>query len=313
MALVSHIPGKSIIREFEYKLSDYFSMPHCIATCNASISIYAVFKSLGIENSEVITTPLTWPGAITGLIWNNNYPIFCDIEESTFTISPDLIEQKITSKTKAVFTADFQGYPARLDKIAAICKKNNLLLIHDAASSFGSAYKSKPSGYFADITIVSFGQKKLFSLGEAGAILVNTDTHYHLIAENILHPENQSLIKENINPFFLNISINPLAAQYGVNNFDRALFSIKEKAKQIENILFSEFGIKQKINISPNYHSVLLKDTLGNNKDIGNKLLNDYCLIDIEKKDFAGQFPVLRNVLNSYGAIKPKCLYKLSC
>ena len=152
------IHGNSVTREFEYRISEYFDSKHALSVCNATTGIMGVFHALGLSNSEIITTPLTWAGAFSGPLMINCKLKFCDVESESLTINPDIIEALISPDTKAVFSADLLGYPAQLDKVKEICLKHNLLLIHDAASSFGSTYKGFYSGHFADATILSFGR-----------------------------------------------------------------------------------------------------------------------------------------------------------
>jgi dTDP-4-amino-4,6-dideoxygalactose transaminase len=207
-------------RRFERLLSRHTDDANVLSVCNATIGILGVFYSLGLTNCEVITTPLTWAGALSGLKILNNQIVFAEIEEPTLTISPESIENLITSATKAIFTADFLGYPARLDAIKKICKKRNIILIHDAASSFGSMYKGKYSGYYADVCIYSFGRNKVFSTGEGGAIISKDDAIYEKLIFHLSHPERQDIQYDHYNPLALNTNMSPLSIKFGINRFN---------------------------------------------------------------------------------------------
>lgn len=257
-------PGNTTIREFEYKLSDYYKTKYVLSVCNATIGILGVFYALGLNDCEIITTPLTWSGALSGPKMLNCSFRFCDVEPETLTINPDLLESKITKKTKAVFTADFLGYPAKLDKIKKICQKHNLLLIHDAASSFGSSYKGHFPGYFADVTITSFGQKKIFSIGEGGCIITRQKKHYEKLANLIMHPERQTKEFGFINPFALNTSINPFAAKLGIETMDKRIIEIENRRKKIE-IRLQEMGLNNlDMEFKPNYYKILISSQIPN-------------------------------------------------
>jgi dTDP-4-amino-4,6-dideoxygalactose transaminase len=206
-------------RIFEGLLRQHTDNANVLSVCNATVGIMGVFYSLGLTNCEVITTPLTWAGAFSGLKLLNNTLVFAEIEEPTLTISPDSIEKLITSNTKCIFSADLLGYPARLDVLKNICKKHNILLIHDAASSFGSIYKEKYSGYYADVCIFSFGRNKPFSTGEGGAIITHDDDIYENLICHLSHPERQDIELSAYNPFALNINMNPFAIRYGIVMF----------------------------------------------------------------------------------------------
>lgn len=253
------LPGPSVIKEFETVLSNHCQKEYAIATCNASVGILGVFWALGLQNQEVITTPLTWPGAIAGLMALNCKVKYCNIEPDFLTIDPASIKKMITPKTKAVFSADFLGYPCQLDKIKKVCEENNLILIHDAASSFCSNYKGYQSGYFADVSIYSFGSKKLFSLGEGGAIVLSSDKIYEKILHTVSHPERQQIEFDKVNPFSLNISMNLLAAEFGLEMFNQQVNYVKYRAEVIEGYLKDLLKNKQEAALKPNYHNILLK------------------------------------------------------
>lgn len=273
------IPGKSAVREFEYKISEYCNTEYSVSVCNASIGIMGAFYALGLSKQEIITTPLSWPGAISGLRMLGCKLKFCDVEKETLTINPLKLEKQITARTKAVFTADYLGYPAKLDEMKIICKKHNLLLIHDAANSFGSKYRNFFSGHFADVSIFSFGAKKLFTVGEGGCIVTNNKTINNDIVKHLSHPEIQSLKLDVQNPFALNTNINHIAADYGVKTFRQQIESIEERERNISAILKQyKLGNKNELT-KPNYFKIIVK-----NKDITH--IKNNILLSIEKLPF---------------------------
>jgi dTDP-4-amino-4,6-dideoxygalactose transaminase len=255
---MNQIPGNSVIREFEYRISEYFDSNYALAVCNATMGILGVFYALGLSNSEIITTPLTWAGVYSGPIMLNCKIKFCDVEPESLTIDPHLIEALITPDTKAVFSADFLGYPAQLDKIREICLKHNLLLIHDAASSFGSRYKGFYSGHFADVTILSFGEKKPFSTASGGCLLTDNGSIYKKLIKTLTHPERQSLETNGCNSLSLNTKINLLAAKYGLESFDDQINEI-HKRREIIISLLNQIGVSFEADYGePNYFRILV-------------------------------------------------------
>ena len=259
------VPGNSIVREFEYKIAEICGSRHCLSVSNATIGILGVFYALGLSNEEVITTPLTWSGAFSGLQMLNCRIKFCDIEPENLTLNPDLIEALITPNTKAVFSSDFLGYPARLDRIKEICTKHNLFLIHDAASSFGSRYKGSYSGILADVSILSFGENKIFSIGEGGCILSESDEIFEVINQFLKHPVRQSKECENINPFALNTNINPLAAKWAIENIAVKVGEIKYKQKMIIGWLSKNSTIGINPSDEPNFYRIIAPSDLLDN------------------------------------------------
>jgi dTDP-4-amino-4,6-dideoxygalactose transaminase len=96
--------------------------------------------------------------------------VFSDIQSDTGNIDPLQIEEKITSRTKAIVAVDYAGHPADLDEIRKICDKYNLIFIEDASHALGSKYKNNYVGSIADITTFSFFPTKNITTGEGGAI-----------------------------------------------------------------------------------------------------------------------------------------------
>lgn len=256
------IPGNSIVREFEYKMADYCESKHCLSVCNATIGILGVFYALGLGNAEIITTPLTWSGAFSGLQMLNCKIRFCDIEPENLTLNPDLLEPLITPNTKAVFSADFLGYPARLNRIKEICTKYNLLLIHDAASSFGTMYNGLYSGHYADVSVLSFGHNKIYNIGEGGCILSDSDEIYEILNVVLKHPKRQASESEIWNPFALNTNINPLAAKYAIENFALKTGEIRCKQKKTTDWLCQNSAIGLNKTDEPNYYKIITPDDL---------------------------------------------------
>lgn len=253
------LPGASVIREFERLLAIHCQKDYVISTCNASVGILGAFWSMGLSNKEIIVTSLTWPGALAGLLALNCKLKFCPVEPEFLTIDTDEISKLINSETKAVFSADFLGNPCQLDKVKKVCEEYDLLLIHDAASSFGSYFKGYQSGYYADISIYSFGSKKLFSLGEGGAIVTHNEQIYEQLLYGVTHPDRQQVEYDICNPFSLNISMNVLAAEYGLKTYDKQIKFIKERAEKITGYLYEISQLSGYENRQPNYYKVLIR------------------------------------------------------
>jgi dTDP-4-amino-4,6-dideoxygalactose transaminase len=257
-----NLPGNITIKEFENVISNYCESEFSIAVCNATIGILGVFYALGLSHKEIITTPLTWPGALSGLFTLNCKLKFCDVEPNTLTIDPEKLESLITPTVAAVFTADFLGYPALLDQIKNICTKHNILLIHDGSSSFGSRYMGKHSGYFADVTILSFGSKKLFTTGEGGCIISNRNDIYERLVLFLTHPGLQNIYGNCINPFALNTRINPLAAEYGLKTFK---YQIKKNCywqMKVRKWLDKNGANNLSKELQPNYYKILVDNQI---------------------------------------------------
>lgn len=167
------------ISELEKKLCKLTGARYAVAVSSGTAALHAACYAAGIKaEDEVITTPLTFAASSNCILYCGAKPVFADIRKGTYNISPDEIEKKITSKTKAVVAVDFTGQSVELDPIKEICKNNNLVLIEDAAHSIGTKYRNQMIGSIADLTTFSFHPVKTVTGGEGGAVLTNNEEYY---------------------------------------------------------------------------------------------------------------------------------------
>ncbi len=167
------------VEEFEKALAKYCGAKYAVAVSSGTTALYAAYNVAGIKlRDEIITTPLTFAATSNMAAILGAKPVFVDIESETLNIDPEKIDQKITSKTKAIVTVDFAGHPADYDKILKVAKKHNLLVIEDACHALGAVYKNKRVGSLTDMAILSFHPVKNITTGEGGAILTNNKNFY---------------------------------------------------------------------------------------------------------------------------------------
>ena len=167
------------ITEAEAKLCEITGAKHAVLIANGTAALHATAFAAGIKpGDEVITTPITFAASANCSLYCGGTPIFADINPETYNISPDEIEKKITSRTKAVVAVDYTGQAVEIDRIREICDKNNLVFIEDAAHSLGTKYNGQPVGSLADMTEFSFHPVKTCTAGEGGAITTNDDELY---------------------------------------------------------------------------------------------------------------------------------------
>jgi perosamine synthetase len=121
----------------------------------------------------VILPSFTIISCALACIYNNLVPVFVDSERETWNIDVSKIEEKITQKTKAIMPVHIYGHPVDMDKVLAIAKKHNLLVVEDFAEAIGSEYKGKKCGVFGDISCVSFYANKVITTGEGGMCLTD--------------------------------------------------------------------------------------------------------------------------------------------
>ncbi len=174
------ILGKEV-EQFEKEYAVYCETKHCIGVANgldALILLIRAYKELGlfVDGDEIIVPANTYIASILAISANNLIPILVEPDEKTFNINPELIEQKITTKTKAILGVNLYGQTANWWALNNIAKKHHLKLIEDAAQSHGALHHGKKSGSLADAAGHSFYPgKNLGALGDGGAITTNND------------------------------------------------------------------------------------------------------------------------------------------
>jgi len=170
------IMGKNV-DEFEREIAKFIGTKYAISCGNGTDALVLSLEALGIKaDDEVITTPYTFFATAESISKVGATPVFVDIDKDTYNINPDLIEEKITSKTKAIIPVHIFGQPADMDKIMEISKKYNLYVIEDACQAIGAEYKGKKCGSIGNIGCFSFfPSKNLGAYGDGGIITTNNE------------------------------------------------------------------------------------------------------------------------------------------
>ncbi len=168
-------------QEFEKEFAEYCRTKYAIGVANgldALILILRAYKELGFMNDgdEVIVPSNTYIASILAISQNNLLPVLVEPDINTYLIDPSKIEEKITSKTKAILPVHLYGQTCQMDKINEIAKKYNLKVIEDSAQSHGAYFKDKRSGNLGDASGFSFYPgKNLGALGDGGAVTTNDE------------------------------------------------------------------------------------------------------------------------------------------
>ena len=170
------IKGK-YVDDFEKEFAKAYGVKHCIGVANGTDAIYIVMKMLGIgTGDEVITVANTWISSSETITQTGAKPVFIDIEPDFYCIDTSKIEEKITSKTKAIVAVHLFGQSNQIQQLKELCDKHHLYLIEDCAQSHFSEYNNKHVGTFGIASTFSFYPgKNLGAYGDAGAILTNDD------------------------------------------------------------------------------------------------------------------------------------------
>lgn len=166
---------------FEQKLASFLEVPYVLSVNSGSSANLVAFSTLTSpklgdraikKGDEVITVAAGFPTTVNPAIQFGAIPVFVDIDLATHNINADLIEDAISSKTKAIMLAHTLGNPFNLDKVTELCSKYGLWLIEDTCDALGATYRDRKVGTFGDIGTLSFYPAHHITMGEGGAVFM---------------------------------------------------------------------------------------------------------------------------------------------
>jgi perosamine synthetase len=164
------------VKEFERRFSEYSGVQNAVAVSNGTVALDVALKAVGIRHGdEVITPSFTFIATANSVLFQGAKPVFADVDDNSFTINPNDVLAKITTKTKAIIGVHLFGHPFDLKAVQEICDDHHLVLIEDSAQAHGAEYNGKKVGSFG-IGCFSFYATKNMITGEGGMITTSSDT-----------------------------------------------------------------------------------------------------------------------------------------
>ncbi len=169
--------GGKYLDRFEATFARFCNVKHAIACCNGTAALHLALLALGVEpGDEVIVPSLTFVSTANTVTYCGAKPVFVDSEPETWNINPDLVEKKITPRTKAIIVVHLYGHPVDMDPIIELARKHGLFLVEDAAEAHGAEYKGRRVGSLGSIATFSFYGNKIITTGEGGMVVTNDDS-----------------------------------------------------------------------------------------------------------------------------------------
>jgi perosamine synthetase len=158
------------VAQLENEFAQMVGTKFAVATSSGTTALHIALLSHGIgPGDEVITSPFTFVASANSVLYTGALPCFVDIRPDTFNIDPDLIEQAITPRTKAIMPVQLYGLTADMDRISDIAKRYNLVVIEDAAQAHGAMFKGRKAGTFGTGCFSLYATKNMTS-AEGGII-----------------------------------------------------------------------------------------------------------------------------------------------
>lgn len=177
--------GGPFVEQFEQQFAAFCETEYALGVNNGTSALQVAILALGIGiGDEVIVPANTFIATAWGVSYCGATPVFVDCLPDTWQIDPEKVEQAITPRTRAIIGVHLYGQPFDIAAIKALCNKNGLFFLEDAAQAQGAKFNGKPVGSFGDLACFSFYPgKNLGACGEAGGVTTNNKNFYdHLLS-----------------------------------------------------------------------------------------------------------------------------------
>jgi len=206
------------VKEFEQAFANYVGTKHAIATSNGTTALHAALFAHNIGNGdEIITSPFSFIATANTIQMTGATPVFVDIDPNTFNIDPNKIEQAITKNTKAIMPVHLYGNPADMEKIQAIAKSHNLIIIEDACQAHGAHINNQKAGSFGTGCFSLYATKNI-TTGEGGMITTNDDTIAKKLRKIISHGSEKRYYHDHLG---YNYRMTDIAAAIGIEQLKK--------------------------------------------------------------------------------------------
>jgi dTDP-4-amino-4,6-dideoxygalactose transaminase len=171
----SAFAGGPFVASFESDFAAFCEGEFALGLGSGTDALWLALLGLGVgPGDEVITVPNTFIATVEAISFAGAKPVFVDIDQATQTMKPELIEEAITERTKAIIPVHLYGQPADMDPILEIAREHRLYVVEDACQAHGARYKGRRVGALGDAGCFSFyPTKNLGAFGEAGAVVTN--------------------------------------------------------------------------------------------------------------------------------------------
>jgi perosamine synthetase len=186
---LSSIAGGGPVEEFEEAFAKATGGKYALALSSCTAALHTAFMALGIgPGDELIVSPYTWGQSVAPVLFTGATAVFADIDPNTLTSDPASVEDRISSRTRAIIPVHIFGNPADMDSLCAIAEKHGIAVISDAAQAFGALSKGRRIGSLGDAACFSLGPGKAVFGGEGGVLVTNDGYLYERAVSISQHP-----------------------------------------------------------------------------------------------------------------------------
>ena len=168
----------TLIPEFEKKFAEFYGMGYAQSATSGTAAIHLAVGAVNPDpGDEIITAPITDPGSVMPILYQNAIPVFADVDPKTLNMTPESIEACITDRTRAIILVHLFGRPCDIDEVMPIAAKHNLVLIEDCSQAHATRYKGRYVGTIGHIGCYSLQQSKHMTTGDGG-MTITSDAAY---------------------------------------------------------------------------------------------------------------------------------------
>jgi UDP-2-acetamido-2-deoxy-ribo-hexuluronate aminotransferase len=188
------------VAELEGRLAAFCGARHCITVSSGTEALIIALMAVGIgPGDEVITTPFSFIATAEAIVLTGATPVFADIDPASCNVDAALVEQLISTRTRAIIPVSLFGQPADMDALNAIAQRHGLTVIEDAAQSFGARYHGRRSCNLSTIGCTSFfPSKPLGCYGDGGALFTSDDALAIAMREIRVHGQSRRYVHTRI-------------------------------------------------------------------------------------------------------------------
>ena len=241
-----------MVEELEQQVATYCEAKYAVGVSSGTDALLISLMAAGIrEGDEVITTPFTFFATAGSIARLGARPIFVDIEQGTFNIDPDQIERNITKKTRAIIPVHLYGQSVNMNPVLELARKNNLVVIEDAAQAIGSEYKGQRTGSMGDYGCFSFfPTKNLGGFGDAGMVTMTSKEIYNKVKTLRVHGSDIKYYHKVVGGNFRIDALQAAIVLAKLKYLDQWTEKRRKNA-QTYNQLFTKKGIADQLTLPP--------------------------------------------------------------
>lgn len=168
-------PG-SFCRRVEKHLEERWDVPRVLTVTSCTHALEAALLALDLDPSgEVIVPSYAYVSCGLAVLRAGGRPVFADVDPDTLTLTPGTVRPRMTDRTRAVMLVHYGGFPAPIQPLEALCEREGIVLLEDAAQAFGTDREGRPAGTVGRFGAFSFHGSKVLTCGEGGALVVGRE------------------------------------------------------------------------------------------------------------------------------------------